>query len=117
MSSLTDRMTLEQQVGQLLMVGFSGTTATPGVLDLIQSGHVGGVILFSRNFKSPQQTLALTSSLQAAARAAGHPFPLLIATDQENGIIRRTGPGTTIFPGSMALGAIGDASLAEAMAR
>lgn len=117
MSSLTDGMTLEQQVGQLLMVGFTGTTATPEALDLIQSGHVGGVILFSRNIETPEQTLALTTSLQAAARAAGHPFPLLIAIDQENGIIRRTGPGTTTFPGSMALGAIGDASLAEAVAR
>lgn len=107
-------MSIEQLLGQSLMVGFSGYSATPEALDLITAGHVGGVILFSRNFASPEQARALTASLQRAAHEAGHPLPLLIATDQENGIVRRTGPGTTFFPGNAALGAIAAEAAAAA---
>ena len=116
-NAILGRMSAEEMVGQSLMVGFPGHTETPEVLDLIAAGHVGGVILFSRNFASPEQTRALTTALQRAARAAGHPLPLLIATDQENGIVRRTGSGSTYFPGNMALGAIGSEEAAAAVAR
>ncbi len=105
-SERTAGMTLEQQIGQLFAVGFPGPTATPELLDLIQRDHVGAVILFSRNIRSRDQTAALTHELQLAARAAGHPAPLLVMTDQENGVVRRLGPESTIFPGSMALGAV-----------
>jgi beta-N-acetylhexosaminidase len=115
--NLTDTMTLEQQIGQLLMVGFSGVTAPPEVLDVIRSGYVGNICLFSRNIHTPRQSLRLTSSLQTAARDAGQPFPLLIATDQENGIVRRTGPHTTVFLGNMALGAIGSEETVEQISR
>ena len=43
-------------------------------------------------------------------------FHLSIATDQENGIVRRTGSGISIFPGNMALGAIGSEAVTEAVA-
>ncbi|HEX5547165.1 MAG TPA: glycoside hydrolase family 3 protein, partial [Ktedonobacterales bacterium] len=107
----------DEQIGQLLMVGFPGKEPTPEVLDLIRSGHVGGIILFSRNLGIPRQILELTSTLQEVAREAGHPYPLLIATDQENGIVRRTGSATTCFPGNMALGAINSPAATEVVAR
>ena len=106
MSNGLRQMSMDEQIGQLLMVGFPGKEPTPEVLDLIRSGHVGGIVLFSRNLENAGQALQLTSALQEAARNAGHPYPLLIATDQENGIVRRTGSATTRFPGSMALGAV-----------
>ncbi len=106
MAGMTAGMTLEQQIGQLIAVGFPGTTASPEVLELIQRDHVGAVILFSRNIRSREQTAALTEALQSAARVAGHPFPLLVMTDQENGLVRRLGRDGTVFPGNMALGAI-----------
>jgi beta-N-acetylhexosaminidase len=110
-------MSTDEQIGQLLMAGFHGKKATPHILDLIRSGHVGGVILFTRNLGSARQILQLTSTLQEAARAAGHPYPLLIAIDQENGIVRRTGSSTTRFPGNMALGAINSETATEAVAQ
>ncbi len=117
MSKKLTQMSIEEQIGQLLMVGFSGKEPTPQILDLIRSGHVGGVILFTRNLGSPRQIFQLTSTLQEAARDAGHPYPLLIAIDQENGIVRRTGSATTCFPGNMALGAINSQAATEAVAR
>ncbi len=106
MNDLTKNMTLEQQIGQTLMVGFWGTTASPDVLDLIQHYHIGNIILFSRNIGDAQQVRALTDNLQKAARAAGHVLPLLIATDQENGTVQRLGDAATLFPGNMTQGAI-----------
>src|SRR5437588_106893 len=104
-ASMIAAMTLEEQIGQVLMVGFHGTTPTADIIDLIQNYHIGGVILFSRNVQDTQQVLDLTNSLQKIARSAGHPHPLLIAIDQENGLVNRLGRGSTIFPGNMALGA------------
>lgn len=107
MSNYTDSMTIEEQVGQLLMVGFQGHTPSQEVLDLIQRYHVGNILFFSRNIHDTGQVLELTHGLQAAAKKAGHRYPLLIAIDQENGIVQRLGDVATLFPGNMALGAIG----------
>lgn len=116
MENLTDGMTLDQQIGQVFMVGFQGLTPSRDLLNLIERRQVGGVILFSRNVRDAAQTQALTNDLQASARAAGHRYPLLIATDQENGLVRRFGAALTPFPGAMALGATGSAELAREVA-
>src|SRR5579875_3852305 len=89
-----------------------GTTPTPEIIDLIRRCHLGSVILFSRNIRDNQQVLELTHSLQMIAKEAGQPYPLLIMADQENGLVNRLGPGTTTFPGNMALGAIGSEQIA-----
>lgn len=100
-------MTLEEQIGQLLKVGFWGICPSAEIIDLIQCYHVGNVILFSRNIRDTQQILELTQNLQKIAKEAGQAHPLLIAIDQENGIVQRLGETATIFPGNMALGATG----------
>lgn len=112
----TAPMTLDEQIGQLIVVGFQGMTPSPEVIDLIENHHVGGIILFSRNIQDTRQLLELTSSLQAIAQKAGHRSPLLISLDQENGAVSRLGHGATLFPGSMALGATGSAQMARDIA-
>jgi len=107
MDDLAAGMTLDEQIGQLFVVGFPARTASPELLDLIERERIGGVILFTRNIADQAQTAALTHTLQSAARAAGHPAPLLVMTDQENGLVRRLGSDSIPFPGAMALGAIG----------
>jgi beta-N-acetylhexosaminidase len=108
MQSASENLTLDQQIEQLVVVGFPATQPTPDLLDLIARDHVGGVILFSRNLGSPRQVFDLSRQLQQTAHAAGHAAPLLIMTDQENGLVRRLGDGFTALPGNMALGAVGD---------
>ena len=78
----------EKLLGQRIMVGFSGTTASPALLRAVRAGQVGSVILFADNIVSRSQTLALTGALQRAA-TAGHNPKLLIATDQEGGEVKR----------------------------
>lgn len=91
-------------LGQLLVFGFHGTTATPEIKAMIRNHYVGNIILFSRNIETPEQLLSLTSDLQKAAKEAGHERPLAICVDQENGTVRRLS-GVTALPGAMLLGA------------
>ena len=83
------------------MVALPGTTATPDVLRRVRAGEVGGVILFSRNISNDRQVRAVTSALQSAARAGGNP-PLLIATDQEGGEVKRFANGPFLSPPQIA---------------
>lgn len=99
---------LQKKVGQLMVIGFKGITASDEIKELIRDYHVGGIILFGRNIGTPQEILSLTNELQKVAKEAGHEHPLLICIDQENGVVRRLGEGTTILPGAMLLGATDD---------
>lgn len=96
---------MEKIIGKLFVIGFHGKKVPKEIKELIQRYHIGGIILFTRNIGTPEEVLSLTAALQSEAKAAGYTQPLLICIDQENGAVRRLGEGTTIFPGSMALGA------------
>ena len=95
-----------QLIGQKLMVAMSGTTPDADLLARVEAGELGGVILFGSNVTSASQLTALTTKLRQAAAAGGQP-PLLIATDQEGGSIKRVGwaPPTLSPPQMGALGA------------
>ncbi|ADU31948.1 beta-N-acetylhexosaminidase [Evansella cellulosilytica] len=97
--------TVKDKIGQMFVVGFEGKQVTEQMKELIHEYRVGAIILFSRNIGSPEEVLTLTTELQKEAKIARHKHPLLICIDQENGIVRRLGDGTTVFPGAMALGA------------
>ncbi len=110
-------MSLEQKIGQLLIIGFDGPAADPALLEMVREYHVGGVILFARNVQSPQQVAELTNTLQQTALAAGNPG-LFIAIDQEGGRVARLTEdvGFTEFPSAMSIGATGDPENARRMA-
>ncbi|SDR04547.1 beta-N-acetylhexosaminidase [Natronobacterium texcoconense] len=109
-------LTLEQKVGQLFHVGFPGTEPTDEIRSLIREYHVGGVIYFSRNLETPEQTRTLSRSLQRTALEEGAEIPLFLSVDQEGGTVRRL-PYYTETPGAMAAGATDDPDAAETVAR
>ena len=76
-------LTLEQQVGQLIVFSFRGTVPPAYVLETLRERRAAGVILFGGNIASPEQLGSLTRSLR---RQGGRP---LIAVDQEGGRVRR----------------------------
>ena len=120
-SALTDpeidtmiaEMTIEEKVGQLIMVGFDGTQANEAIEAHIRERFVGGVVLFSRNIQSPKQTAELTNELQRLTEATTRQIPLFIGIDQEGGWVIRLREGATVLPGNMALGATDSTELAE----
>ena len=71
--------------------------------------QVGGVILFSRNYESPQQLTRLTQDIHALRQP-----PLLIAVDQEGGRVQRLREGFTALPAMRELGVIWDTDPAQA---
>ncbi len=88
-------LSLEQKIGQLFILGFTGDRLTPDhpIVQDIQGGNLGGVILFDRflaaaqnsnNIINAQQLQQLVSSLQQLSEE-----PLLIAVDQEGGQVNR----------------------------
>jgi beta-N-acetylhexosaminidase len=109
-----DALTLEQAVGQRLLLAFSGKDRpSTEILEALREYRPAGITLFrSLNLDEPSQVLHLTQTLQEAARAAGLP-PLLIAADQEGGQLVAIGGGTTPLPGNLALGAAGSPDLSR----
>ncbi|MET0772026.1 MAG: glycoside hydrolase family 3 N-terminal domain-containing protein [Candidatus Limnocylindrales bacterium] len=91
--------TLEQLVGQKLMVRMGGTKPSAQLLRRVRRGEVGGVVLIGSNIRNRAQVRRLTRRLQRAAREGGQP-PLLIAIDQEGGDVRRVpwAPPTMTVP-------------------
>ena len=138
-------MTLEQQIGQLLLpqvYGSSAADVTPaqarantallGVAtpaEAIRRYSLGGVTLLGQNTtdpvfadlptgnaENPKQLRGLTDGLTAAARAGGDDLPLVIAIDQEGGVVDRLRAPATEMPAAMAVGATGDPENARAAA-
>ena len=95
---------LQQLAGQLLLVRMRGTSPSPAFLQRVERGEVGGVVLFGTNL-GPAGPKAAIASLQAAARAGGQP-PLLVAVDQEGGIVKRLAGPPTLAPPAMRTAAV-----------
>jgi beta-N-acetylhexosaminidase len=104
-------LSIENAIGQKLMLGFHGMQPPSEVLEILKSHHVGGATLFrSMNLEHPAQIRELTDTLQRAARESNQP-PLLLGVDQEGGTLMAV-PGTSRFPGNLALGAARSTELA-----
>ena len=78
-----DELTLEQQVGQLLVLSFSGTSVPEYVREALRARRVAGVILFRGNIAGPGQLRALTGVLRSDGVRP------IVAVDQEGGSVRR----------------------------
>jgi beta-N-acetylhexosaminidase len=109
----------EDALAQTLMFGWSGAPPSPRLLEWIQNRGIGGVKVFGWNTplsENPtaeeelQTTITLAETIGAYQREAlARPLkiPLLVATDQEGGIIRHVKGVTSLVPGNMAVGASG----------
>lgn len=80
-------MSLEEKIGQLLIVGIEETTIEEDTIKLIEDHKVGGFILFSRNIKDEHQTLELLNSLKEAN--FNNDIPLFLSIDEEGGRVSR----------------------------
>lgn len=95
--NLLSSMTLEEKTGQL----FFARCPENGALEDITAYHLGGYLLFGRDFKdaagnwltAEQVTEKLRSYQDAAA------IPLLIGADEEGGTVARASWNPNLFPG------------------
>ncbi len=102
-------MTVEQKVGQLMMVGFGGKQMGPAIADLLTGYHIGSVALYGRNIVNTEQLARLIGDIRKVMRDEVQPF---VAIDQEGGNVVRVCSDVIVLPGAMALGATRDTVLA-----
>lgn len=81
-----------------LMLDVAGLALTEEDKTLLQDPVVGGLILFSRNYNSPEQLAELVAEIRACAP------DMLIAVDQEGGRVQRFREGFVRLPSMASLG-------------
>lgn len=93
--------TFREKIGQMVMVGFTGTTIPDSLIVDLTTRNLGSVLLFAQNCQNPVQIRSLTDSLKSLAET-----PPLIAIDQEGGRVARLGQynGFSSTPSAYKLG-------------
>lgn len=107
-------MTLEQKIGQMIMVGFPSDRLDDHAKELIEKYNIGNFILFARNIKSKEGLANLNREIQERVIKKNQ-IPAFISIDQEGGMVTRIYEGATFLPGNMALAAAGDEKAALRM--
>ena len=87
-----------------VMLDVAGTALTDDDRTRLSHPLVGGVILFTRNYQSPQQVTELIADIKALRTPS-----LIVAVDQEGGRVQRFRDGFTQLPPAAELGRLWDA--------
>lgn len=113
-SLMAVELTLEEKVGQILMVHVHGEQAGEEARVLIQDLKVGGIIYYNwaNGLHNPYQVQNLSWGLQKLAQENPAAIPLLIAVDQEGGRVNRLKNGFTVFPSNLTFARTRDPSFA-----
>jgi beta-N-acetylhexosaminidase len=112
-AELASQLTLEQEVGQMMMIGVVGPSLDSLSRNAIRDYHFGNVALLGRNLESIDAVRTLTVELQEIGSEANNGIGMLIAADLEGGAVWRVPPGVPSFPSAAVLGAIGSPEIAE----
>lgn len=98
------KLTLEEKIGQLFVVGFNEDYYSDKLDELIKTYKFGNILIFKRNIKSMEDLFNLNKEIQK--NMIKHlDIPAFITIDQEGGMVTRLFDGATVFPGAMTLAA------------
>jgi beta-N-acetylhexosaminidase len=100
--------TLEELVGRQLVFGLPGPDLTDADIRLFEDTKAGGVMLYRRNFETPERLERLLGRLESALGRR-----LLITTDHEGGRIIMLGRAVTIFPDNLTAGTAGEVAFVQ----
>ena len=93
-----------------LMISLRGTTVDPDEHGWLKSPAIAGVILFSRNYESPEQLEELIREIRSVRSP-----PLLVTVDQEGGRVQRFGAPFQRLPPMRSLGYLYDTDPSAAL--
>lgn len=80
-------LSIEEKIGQMLIVGIEQNKITQRTKDLILKYKIGGVILYRKNFNTYEEMVGLIKELKELNKA--NKVPLFISIDQEGGRVNR----------------------------
>ena len=103
---------LQQQVGQLMIVGFDGTEMSARVHTLLSTIRPAGTIFFKRNVSDAAQTHKLNQDAQAAV-----PSPIFRCVDLEGGTVDRLRDAIAHAPSMAEVAACGSKKVVRRFAR
>ncbi len=104
---IVDRMSEEELVGQVLMLGYPDSVPDDEFVEWIRNAGIGGIKIFGWNGRDLLAMSEGIATMQSAAYNSRLRVPLLVATDQEGGWVRHVKGQTSRTPGNLALGASG----------
>lgn len=131
---VVNKMSLDEKIGQMFIVGFEGYEPNDSLRKMIMNNYVGGVILFRRNIKNPEQLLGLINSIKSinsvdiadtgaipaddtamrntvdTSNGCGR-IPIFISVDEEGGSVSRMPVQYKAIPSCLSIGKINDAEL------
>tara|TARA_R110000744_G_scaffold125730_15_gene231884 strand:+ start:32384 stop:33499 length:1116 start_codon:yes stop_codon:yes gene_type:complete len=113
--AMADGMSLDQRIGQMLLLGFIGSTVDTEGADQIAGhlgeGRIGGVLFLRHNVRSREGVEGLTARFRAIAPSAW------MAVDQEGGVVQRLSRdlGYGAVPRALLVAQTGDAEAAHAV--
>ena len=81
-----DNIQLEDKIGQRFIFGINKENIDV-ILELVKNVHLGGVILYKKNYKSIDDMINVINRLKEANK--DNKIPLFISIDQEGGIVNR----------------------------
>ena len=94
---------LEEKVGQLMMVGVDATAPKDSSTEAVDTHHVGNIFIAGRTTAGGQATQKVIASFTGrVGSATTHNTPMLVATDQEGGEVQvLAGSGFSDIPSAM----------------
>ena len=111
---ILENMSLEEKVGQIIMIGFYGTEINDDIKFLLGQYNFGGVIYYDRNMDNREQVRNLSTELQ---KLSAEKLPLFISIDEEGGTVARMKHDLIPPPAQSEIGSTGDYNLAKTSAQ
>lgn len=105
-----DSLTMEEKIGQMVIVGIEGVGISDHEKQMIKNNHVGGIILFQRNIANANQMLSLINDLKKTNST--NKVPLFLSLDEEGGIVTRMPDEINKLPASAKVGESNDSDFA-----
>ncbi|MDW0117107.1 beta-N-acetylhexosaminidase [Sporosarcina thermotolerans] len=99
---MMEEMSVEEKIGQLLIVGMSGKTFNGEIDRLIRQNKVGGIILLGKNISTPSGIVQLLNDSKKANE--GNDIQLLLSVDEEGGRVSRIPAGMKKLPAASLIG-------------
>ncbi len=107
-------MSLDQKLGQMVLIEFYGATLNSDLIQMIQGNRVSGVLIENKNGNA--QTRAQLTTLNRAMQGQAH-IPLFITTDFEGGVVNELRRITGERQSEATIGATGDPQVAYTAGR